>query len=141
MGQVREIVHVDEDSYLRAVGERVRDLRVRRALTRRTLSAESGVSERYLAQLEAGQGNASILILRQLAHALGVTPEALIAERETSAADARLRRGARRGWGCGSAGPTAGSRRLPASRSPRSSTCTGRTATAATSGSRWSNCW
>src|SRR6202790_2953743 len=93
MGQVREIVHVDEDSYLRAVGERVRDLRVRRALTRRTLSAESGVSERYLAQLEAGQGNASILILRQLARALGVTPEALIAERETSAADDALRRG------------------------------------------------
>lgn len=87
------IVHADDDGYLRAVGERVRGLRARRGLTRRSLAGDSGVSERYLAQLEAGQGNASLLIIRQLARALGVSPEELIAEGETHAGNDAVRRG------------------------------------------------
>ena len=44
--------------------------RARRGMTRRALAAEAGVSERHLANLESGVGNASILVLRQVARAL-----------------------------------------------------------------------
>jgi XRE family aerobic/anaerobic benzoate catabolism transcriptional regulator len=50
----------------------VRNARARRGMTRKILARDSGVSERYLAQLEAGQGNASILLLRQIAEAMGL---------------------------------------------------------------------
>jgi XRE family aerobic/anaerobic benzoate catabolism transcriptional regulator len=58
--------------YLAHLGQRIRDWRARRGLTRKVLAAQSGVSERFLAQVESGQGNASILNLRQLAVALNV---------------------------------------------------------------------
>lgn len=58
--------------YLRLIGERVRNARARRGMTRKILARDSGVSERYLAQLETGQGNVSILLLRQIAHAMGL---------------------------------------------------------------------
>ncbi|HEX7382531.1 MAG TPA: helix-turn-helix transcriptional regulator [Nevskiaceae bacterium] len=58
------------DAFLEALGERVRTLRARRGLTRKGLSQAAGVSERHLASLEQGVGNASILILREVAHAL-----------------------------------------------------------------------
>ena len=70
----------DAGAFLSALGERVRQLRARRGMTRRILARDSGVSERYLAQLEGGQGNASLLILRQLAGALDVPLEALVAD-------------------------------------------------------------
>ncbi len=59
-------------SYLRRLGERVRDARARRGMTRKILSRDSGVSERYLAQLESGRGNVSIGLLRQIAEAMGL---------------------------------------------------------------------
>jgi XRE family aerobic/anaerobic benzoate catabolism transcriptional regulator len=59
-----------KDPFLVALGETVRTLRARRGLTRRALAAEAGVSERHLANLESGIGNASILVLRQVAAAL-----------------------------------------------------------------------
>ncbi len=59
-----------ESDYLRLLGERVRETRARRGMTRKILARDSGVSERYLAQLETGQGNVSILLLRQIAQAL-----------------------------------------------------------------------
>jgi XRE family transcriptional regulator, aerobic/anaerobic benzoate catabolism transcriptional regulator len=49
-------------------------------MTRRQLAAASGVSERYLAQLEAGQGNISVLLLRRVAQAMGVAVERLVRE-------------------------------------------------------------
>ena len=55
---------------LRALGERVRMLRSRRGLTRKSVAASSGVSERHLANLESGTGNASFLVLHQVAVAL-----------------------------------------------------------------------
>jgi XRE family aerobic/anaerobic benzoate catabolism transcriptional regulator len=67
----------DEADYLRRVGERVRASRARRGMTRKLLARDSGVSERYIAQLEAGQGNISILLLRQLARAMNLSPEEL----------------------------------------------------------------
>jgi XRE family aerobic/anaerobic benzoate catabolism transcriptional regulator len=56
--------------FLLALGERVRLLRARRGLTRKGVAIASGVSERHLANLEHGVGNASILVLHQVATAL-----------------------------------------------------------------------
>jgi XRE family transcriptional regulator, aerobic/anaerobic benzoate catabolism transcriptional regulator len=71
----------DDAAFLRQLGDRVRELRARRGMTRRILATDSGLSERYLAQLEGGQGNVSVLLLRQLARALDVPlPRLLIDE-------------------------------------------------------------
>lgn len=70
---------------LTALGERVRDLRSQRGMTRKILARDSGVSERYLAQLEAGIGNGSILVLAKVAAALSVPVTALLhAERRAA---------------------------------------------------------
>ena len=61
-----------ESDFLGALGARVREQRERRGLARRVLAASAEVSERYLAQLEAGAGNVSIVLLRRIALALGV---------------------------------------------------------------------
>ena len=71
---------IAESDYLKLVGERVREARARRGMTRKILARDSGVSERYLAQLETGQGNISILLLRQIADALDIPVEALVLE-------------------------------------------------------------
>lgn len=55
---------------LAALGERVRNLRAQRGLTRRAVALAADVSERHLANLEYGTGNASILVLQQVANAL-----------------------------------------------------------------------
>ena len=55
----------ETDAYLRRLGERVRMLRNQRGMTRKALARHAKVSERYLAQLEAGLGNGSIVLLRQ----------------------------------------------------------------------------
>jgi XRE family aerobic/anaerobic benzoate catabolism transcriptional regulator len=60
----------DKHPFLLALGERVRSLRSRRGMTRKALAAATDVSERHLANLEYGVGNASILILLQVAQAL-----------------------------------------------------------------------
>ena len=59
-----------KDAFLVALGESVRVRRARRGMTRRALAAEADVSERHLANLESGVGNASILVLRAIARAL-----------------------------------------------------------------------
>lgn len=77
-----------DDEFLRGLGENVRAMRAHHGITRKVLANTSGVSERFLAQLESGTGNASILVLRQIARALDTTVENLIAERdETSTAN------------------------------------------------------
>ena len=53
-----------------ALGERVRSLRARRGLTRKAVALAADVSERHLANLEYGIGNASFLVLLQVAAAL-----------------------------------------------------------------------
>ena len=58
-------------AFLLEVGDRVRAARARRSMSRRLLSEASGVSQRYLAQLEAGSGNISIVLLKRVADALG----------------------------------------------------------------------
>jgi XRE family transcriptional regulator, aerobic/anaerobic benzoate catabolism transcriptional regulator len=69
-----------ESDYLELLGQRVRQARAEAALTRRQLADRSGLSERYLAQLEAGQGNISILLIRRVAAALSTTLASLLAE-------------------------------------------------------------
>jgi XRE family aerobic/anaerobic benzoate catabolism transcriptional regulator len=66
--------------FLRQLGERIRDARARRGMTRKILARDSGVSERYLAQLEAGHGNISIALLRQIALAMGLPLTDLVRE-------------------------------------------------------------
>src|SRR5436190_22132656 len=61
-----------EAEFLRLLGERIRAARARRGMTRKILARDSGVSERYLAQLEGGHGNISIILLRQVAQAMGL---------------------------------------------------------------------
>ena len=73
-----ENAEASDRAYLSALGERVRGLRALRGVTRKILRRDSGVSERYLAQLESGQGNISILLLRQLAKALDTPLETLV---------------------------------------------------------------
>jgi XRE family aerobic/anaerobic benzoate catabolism transcriptional regulator len=65
---------------LKSLGERVRQARARRGMTRKQLAHHSGVSERYLAQIEAGHGNISVLVLRQLGKALNMSADVLLYE-------------------------------------------------------------
>ena len=62
----------DPDDYLGRLGERVREERAKRGMTRKILARDSGLSERYLAQLESGKGNVSIKLLRRVSEALNV---------------------------------------------------------------------
>lgn len=80
----------DTDNYLRRLGERVRMLRSQRGMTRKALSQHAKVSERYLAQLEAGQGNGSIVLLRRVARAIGIPVTALVGEGPEPSIDLQL---------------------------------------------------
>lgn len=68
----------EHQALLSAVGGAVRKLREGRGLTRRELARESGLSERYLAELETGQGNISVARLHDVARALGTSAGALL---------------------------------------------------------------
>ena len=59
-----------ETEFLAELGERVRSSRMRCDLSRRELARRSGISERYIAQIEAGKGNVSIVLLLRLASAI-----------------------------------------------------------------------
>ena len=76
--------------FLTLVGSRVKKIRKEKKLTRKVLSEHSGVSERYLALLESGQGNVSIALLRQVAQSLDVEPEILISSSAPVNAESRL---------------------------------------------------
>lgn len=67
-----------EEAFLKGVGERVRIVRAGRGMTRKILARASGVSERYLADLEQGSGNASLLVLKQIADAMAVSVADLV---------------------------------------------------------------
>lgn len=70
--------------FLLALGERVRTLRSRRGMTRKAVALAADVSERHLANLEYGTGNASILVLLQVAEALQCPLAELIGDVSTS---------------------------------------------------------
>ena len=79
---------LSEDDFVRMVGERVRMARARRGISRKVLSELSGVSQRYLAQLEGGQGNISIALLKRIAVALDHRIEWLVGEDDPWNSDA-----------------------------------------------------
>jgi len=80
----------DDGDFLRALGERVREARSRRGISRRALADASGVSERYLAELESGRGNVSVLLLRQIAAALSLPVEDLMRPAEARSVERSL---------------------------------------------------
>ena len=67
-------------AFLGELGQRVRKMRALRGMSRKALAAASGVSERYLAQLESGEGNLSIVLLRRVARATGAPIEDLVSD-------------------------------------------------------------
>lgn len=67
------------EEFLSVVGQRVRAQRTRQGMSRKKLADVSGVSERYLAQLESGQGNMSIVLLRKVTGAIGMSMCTLMA--------------------------------------------------------------
>ena len=76
------------DALTRLVGARVRKARELRGLPRRELSERSGVSQRYLAQVEAGKGNISIALLLKLGEALDHRIEWFVGEDDPWTSDA-----------------------------------------------------
>ncbi|MGH8676996.1 MAG: helix-turn-helix transcriptional regulator [Burkholderiales bacterium] len=76
--------------FLRELGERVRAARMRRGMTRRALARDSGVSERYLAHLESGEGNISVLLLQRIAVALCLPMVDLLAQSTPGSAELAL---------------------------------------------------
>ena len=141
-----------ETAYLSLLGERVRAWRSEQGVTRKALALASGVSERYLAQLEAGEGNISVLLLRKVARAMGVPVENLVREvapREKPIALLGLRGAGKSTLGAKLAealklpfiGSIAKSRRKPAPSLAKCSRCTGRMRIADSNDARSSVCW
>src|ERR1700759_2406777 len=60
-----------ETGFLEQLGQRVRTMRALRGMSRKVLAKVSGISERYIAQLESGKGNVSVVLLRRVSHAMG----------------------------------------------------------------------
>ncbi|UGY06102.1 helix-turn-helix transcriptional regulator [Bradyrhizobium quebecense] len=71
-----------ETDFLEQLGQRVRTMRALRGMSRKVLAKVSGISERYIAQLESGKGNVSIVLLRRVAGAMGAHLEDLIPSSE-----------------------------------------------------------
>jgi XRE family aerobic/anaerobic benzoate catabolism transcriptional regulator len=67
-----------ESDFLQQLGQRVRTMRALRGMSRKVLAKVSGISERYIAQLESGKGNVSIVLLRRVSNAMGAHLEDLI---------------------------------------------------------------
>src|ERR1700731_8806 len=67
-----------ENGFLEQLGQRVPTMRARRGMSRKVLAKVSGISERYIAQLESGKGNVSIVLLRRVSNAMGAHLEDLI---------------------------------------------------------------
>jgi XRE family transcriptional regulator, aerobic/anaerobic benzoate catabolism transcriptional regulator len=81
----------DDTDFLLFVGKKVRDARSRRGMTRKMLAQEADVSERHLAQIELGEGNVSIVLLRRITNALNVpVADVFQAEKPNSSAEAAL---------------------------------------------------
>jgi XRE family aerobic/anaerobic benzoate catabolism transcriptional regulator len=91
MFQVRPRVEIEmtpqvepESQFLEQLGQRVRTMRALRGMSRKTLAKVSGISERYIAQLESGKGNVSIVLLRRVSAAMGAHVEDLIPTADTT---------------------------------------------------------
>lgn len=78
------------EQYISGIGERIRALRTSRGMIRKDLSRQSGVSERYIAQIETGKANLSIAMLWKIAHSMGLRVPELFPDGDTQAASAAL---------------------------------------------------
>src|SRR4030081_1979375 len=67
-----------ESGFLVQLGQRARTMRALRGMSRKVLAKVSSISERYIAQLESGKGNVSIVLLRRVSNAMGAHLEDLI---------------------------------------------------------------
>jgi XRE family transcriptional regulator, aerobic/anaerobic benzoate catabolism transcriptional regulator len=72
-----------EADFLEQLGQRVRTMRALRGMSRKVLAKVSGISERYIAQLESGKGNVSIVLLRRVSNAMAAHLEDLIPASES----------------------------------------------------------
>jgi XRE family transcriptional regulator, aerobic/anaerobic benzoate catabolism transcriptional regulator len=79
-----------ESCFLEFLGKRVRQVRDQRGMTRKSAARSADVSERHLAQLEAGEGNVSIVLLRRIAAALGVSLVELFSPETSEPVEKRL---------------------------------------------------
>ncbi len=82
-----ELASPGKDPFLTALGERVRLLRARRGLTRKALAQLAEVSERHVANVETGVGNASIQFLRQLCTVLNCSLAEMTGDETASSPD------------------------------------------------------
>ena len=73
-----------EEAFLAELGQRVRQMRALRGMSRKELSRVSGLSERYIAQLESGRGNVSIILLRRVSAAMGTRLDDLVVSPDLS---------------------------------------------------------
>ena len=73
-----------ETGFLEQLGQRVRTMRALRGMSRKVLAKVSGISERYIAQLESGKGNVSIVLLRRVSNAIGAHLDDIIPAGEPS---------------------------------------------------------
>lgn len=80
----------EKHSFLVSLGKRVRALRSRKGITRKTLSTSANVSERHLANLEYGEGNASILVLFKISEALECSLTELLGDSTSDSAECLL---------------------------------------------------
>src|SRR4051794_7412792 len=71
-----------ETNFLEQLGQRVRNMRALRGMSRKVLAKVSGISERYIAQLESGKGNVSIVLLRRGPEAPAAHLEDLVPARD-----------------------------------------------------------
>jgi XRE family aerobic/anaerobic benzoate catabolism transcriptional regulator len=87
---VHDTAALTDHAFLQGVGSRVRELRERRGMTRKALAREADVSERYLGQLESGEGNISIVLLRRVAAALNAKLGGLLEPEPAAGVERRL---------------------------------------------------
>ena len=80
----------EDARFLADLGGRVREMRERHGMSRKRLARDSSVSERYLAQIETGNGNISIMLLKRVAAALGVSVGDLLAADDHDSVQRRL---------------------------------------------------
>jgi XRE family aerobic/anaerobic benzoate catabolism transcriptional regulator len=88
--EIAEDADTSVTALIQRVGDRVRACRKAQGLSRRELSERSGVSPRYLAKLEGGEGNISIGLLQRVSIALSCPVESLLVEQNVLAEDVQL---------------------------------------------------
>jgi XRE family aerobic/anaerobic benzoate catabolism transcriptional regulator len=90
VASLHRVASIPDGDFLLFLGKRVRQLRNIRGMTRKMVALESDVSERHLAQLEAGEGNVSIVLLRRIAAALNVSLSELFAPKVDEPAEKQM---------------------------------------------------